>query len=142
MDGLEDGSAQMDGYQTNAGLNCAEGQAKQKKDAVSGVLSQRRKRYEDHLRCGLVLRGHPVANRHSGILATCLLLLLEVLIVGHLLLLLIGHVARVHARARHTALGRVVSHILGSLRWDIRGLNAILGGSRVGGIQAGLESRN
>lgn len=70
------------------------------------------------LRGGLVLRGHTAAHGHARILATRLLLLLEVLVVGHLLLLLVGHVAGVHAGTRHVALGRVdvaVSHILGGL---------------------------
>lgn len=89
-----------------------------------------------------MLGRHAVANRHAGVLATCLLLLLEVLIVGHLLLLLIGHIARVHARARHVGLGRihiVVSDVLGSLGGDVGSVNAILARGRVGRIQASLD---
>lgn len=47
----------------------------------------------DQLRSALMLRWHP---RHAGILPSGLLLLLQILVVGHLLLF-IGHVARVHA---------------------------------------------
>lgn len=87
-----------------------------------------------------MLRGHAASNGH-GILATSLLLLLlEVLVVSHLLLLLIGHVARVHARA-HVTLGGVdivVSHVLGSLRGDIGGVDTILASCGVGGVQTGL----
>lgn len=88
-----------------------------------------------------MLRGHAVADRHTGILATGLLLLLEVLIVGHLLLLLVGHVARVHARTRHVGLGRidVVANILGGLGRDIGSINTILVGGRVRCVQACLE---
>lgn len=94
------------------------------------------------LRGGLVLRGHAVAHGHARILATSLLLLLEVLIVGHLLLLLVGHVARVHAWTGHVTLRRVVSHVLGGLWCDIGSLDAILAGSGIGRIQAGLHTES
>lgn len=94
------------------------------------------------LRGGLVLRWHSVAHGHTGILATGLLLLLEVLIVGHLLLLLVGHIAGVHAGTGHVALGRVdiaVSDILGGFGGHIAGIDAILVGSGVGSIQTSLD---
>lgn len=88
-----------------------------------------------------MLRGHAVAHGHTGILATGLLLLLEVLIIGHLLLLLVGHVAGVHARTRHVGLRRIdiVADILGSLGWDIGSINTILVGGRVRCVQACLD---
>lgn len=90
---------------------------------------------------GLVLRGHAVADGHTGILATGLLLLLEVLIVRHLLLLLVGHVAGVHARTRHIGLRRidVVADILGGLGRNIGSINTVLVGGRVRCVQACLE---
>jgi hypothetical protein len=90
------------------------------------------------LSSGLVGR-HATADGH-GVLATLLLLLLQVLVVGHLLLLLVGHVTRVQAGA-HIPLGRVdivMSHILGSLGGDIGGVNTVLAGGGVRGIQTGL----
>lgn len=96
-----------------------------------------------HLRRGLVLRGHTVAHWHTGILATCLLLLLEVLVVGHLLLLLIGHVARVHAGTGHVGLRRIdiVADILGGLGRDIGSIDAILVGGGIRCVQAGLYGK-
>jgi hypothetical protein len=91
-----------------------------------------------------VLRWHSVAHGHTGILATGLLLLLEVLIVGHLLLLLVGHIAGVHAGTGHVALGRVdiaVSDILGGFGGHIAGIDSILVGSGVGSIQTSLDNR-
>lgn len=95
-------------------------------------------RSDHNLSGGLVLGWHATADRH-GVLAALLLLLLKVLVVGHLLLLLIGHVAGVHARA-HVALRRVyvVSHVLGSLGSDIGRVDAILIGGGIGSIQTGL----
>lgn len=89
-----------------------------------------------------MLRGHAAVDRHAGVLAACLLLLLEVLVVSHLLLLLIRHVAGVHARATHVGLWRidaVVGDVLGSLGGDIGGVDTILAGGRVWRIQAGLR---
>lgn len=96
-------------------------------------------RSDHNLSGGLVLGWHATADRH-GVLAALLLLLLKVLVVGHLLLLLIGHVARVHARA-HVTLRRVdaVSHVLGSLGRDIGRVNTVLIGGGVGSIQTGLN---
>lgn len=119
----------MDGYQMNAGCR--------------GERERERKRREEAahetnpLSSGLVLGRHAVAHGHAGILAT-LLLLLEVLIVGHLLLLLIGHVARVHTGRPGHALRRVVTDILGSLGRDLGALDAVLIRGGVGRIQAGL----
>lgn len=98
------------------------------------------------LRSGLVLGGHPVANRHSRVLPTSLLLLLlEILVVGHLLLLFVCHIAGVHTRgSRDTRLLGIdvaVAHIFGSLSRNIGGINAILVGSRVGSVEAGLGFR-
>lgn len=89
---------------------------------------------------GLLVRGHATADGHGVLATSLLLLLLQVLVVGHLLLLLVGHVARVHTGA-HIPLGRVdvvVCHILGSLGGDIGGVDAVLAGSGVRGIQTGL----
>lgn len=92
---------------------------------------------------GLMLRWHAVANWHTSILPTGLLLLLQVLVVRHLLLLLVGHVSRVHAgRTRHV--GRLsgdiaVVYILGSLCWDLGGIDTVLGRGRVGGVKASLS---
>lgn len=101
----------------------------------------RKHKERGYLRRWLVLRGHAVAHGHTGILATGLLLLLEVLIIGHLLLLLVGHVAGVHARTRHVGLRRIdiVADILGSLGWDIGSINTILVGGRVRCVQACLD---
>lgn len=88
-----------------------------------------------------MLRRHTATDRHTSVLTTSLLLLLEVLVVSHLLLLLIGHIARVHAGTTHVWLGRiniVVSNVLGSLGGNIGGVNTILAGGWVGGIQASL----
>lgn len=140
-EGRDKRSAWMDGYQMNARELGAQGKKTEEKTQYQEPCPQRRVNIGDTLRRGLVLRGHAVADRHTRILATCLLLLLEVLIVGHLLLLLIGHVARVHARTRHIGLGciDVVADILGGLGRDIGSINTILVGSRVGRVQAGLE---
>lgn len=122
----------------------AQGKKTEGKTQYLGPRPQRRvktKGIEFNLRRGLVLRGHAVAHGHTGILATCLLLLLEVLIVGHLLLLLVGHVAGMHARTRHVGLRRIdiVADILGGLGRDIGSIDAILVGGRVRCVQAGLE---
>lgn len=88
-----------------------------------------------------MLRGHTVAHGHAGVLTTGLLLLLEVLVVGHLLLLLVGHIARVHSGATHVGLRSVdivVRHVLGGLGGNIGSVDAILAGCRVGGVQASL----
>lgn len=119
------------------------GERKQKQEQYLGTRPQRRKRRRrSFLRRGLVLRGHTVAHGHARVLATCLLLLLEVLIVGHLLLLLVGHVAWVQAWTRHVALGRVVSHVLGGLRRDVGSVDAILAGRRVGSVQTSLGEQS
>lgn len=92
-----------------------------------------------------MLRRHAAADRHASILTTGLLLLLEVLVVGHLLLLLIGHVARVHAgRTRHVGLlstDVAVVYILRGLSWDVGGIDTILGRGRVGSVEASLQER-
>lgn len=89
-----------------------------------------------------MLRRHAVAHGHTGILPTSLLLLLQVLVVGHLLLLLVGHVAWVHSsRTRHGRLLSVdgaVVYVLGSFGRDIWSIDAILGRGRVGRIETGL----
>ena len=94
------------------------------------------------LRSGLMLRGHPVAYRHAGILPAGLLLLLQVLIVGHLLLLLVGHIARVHAgRPGHIGLLGIdiaMAHILGGFGGDVGSINPILVGGGIGGIETSL----
>lgn len=84
---------------------------------------------------GLVLRRHAVTHRHTSVLPTGLLLLLEVLVVGHLLLLFVGHVSRVHGT--HVGLLSVdigVADILRSLCGDVGGIDAILTRGRVRGI--------
>lgn len=90
-----------------------------------------------------MLRRHAVVDRNTSVLAAgLLLLLLEILIVGHLLLLLVRHVAGVHAGASHVGLRRiyiVVGDVLGSLRRDIGGIDAILASGRVRCIQASLR---
>lgn len=93
-----------------------------------------------------MLRSHPVApHRHTGVLPTSLLLLLEVLVVGHLLLLLVGHVAGMHSRGTgHVGLLSIDIagvDILGSLCWDFRRIDSILVGGGIGGVQASLEHR-
>ena len=89
-----------------------------------------------------MLGRHAVADRHTGILSTSLLLLLQVLVVGHLLLLFTGHVAWVHSsRTRHARLLSVdisMVYILRSLGRDLGGIDAILGRGRVGRIKASL----
>lgn len=94
-----------------------------------------------------MLRRHATTDRHAGVLPTGLLLLLEVvLVVGHLLLLFVGHVAGMHSgRTRDVGLlgrGGVdvgVADILRGLRWDLGGIDAILAGGRVGGVEASLD---
>lgn len=139
----DEGSVRMDGYQMNARELGAQGKKTEGKTQYLGPPSAaaRKHRERGYLRRGLVLRGHAVADGHTGILATGLLLLLEVLIIGHLLLLLVGHVAGVHARTRHVGLRRIdiVADILGSLGWDIGSIDTILVGSRVRCIQACLD---
>ena len=94
-----------------------------------------------------MLRRHAVAHWHTSVLPTGLLLLLEVvLVVGHLLLLFVGHVAGMHSgRTRDVGLlgrGSIyvgVVDILGGLRWDLGGIDAILAGGRVRGVEASLD---
>ena len=100
----------------------------------------------NHCLCsGLVLGRHPVAHGHAGILPSSLLLLLEVLVVCHLLLLLVGHVAGVHTRGtgdiRLLGVDIAVAHILGRLRRHLGRIDAILVGSGIRSIEAGLEQR-
>lgn len=90
-----------------------------------------------------MLRGHAVAHRHTGVLPARLLLLLQVLVVGHLLLLFVGHVARVNAcGTRHVGLlgaDVVVSHILGRLGGHLRGIDTVFIGGGIGSIETGLR---
>lgn len=93
-----------------------------------------------------MLRSHPVApHRHTGVLPTGLLLLLEILVVGHLLLLLVGHVARMHSRGTgHVGLLSIDIagvDILGSLCWDFRRIDTILVGGGIGGVETSLETQ-
>lgn len=136
----------MDGYQMNARL--APGKGREEDAAIwapSTAVRRKEEGKQSALCGGLVLRRHAVADGHAGVLTTgLLLLLLQVLVVGHLLLLLVGHVARVHAGAGHVGLRSVdivMGNVLGSLGRDVGGVDAILVGGRVGGIQAGLEEQ-
>ena len=90
-----------------------------------------------------MLRGHAVAYRHTGVLPARLLLLLQVLVVGHLLLLFVGHVARVNpCGTRHVRLlsaDIAVSDVLGRLGGHLRGIDAVLVGGRIGSVEASLE---
>ena len=103
------------------------------------------RRSKDHRLCsGLMLGRHPVAHRHSGVLPTSLLLLLKILVVGHLLLLFVGHVAWVHARRARDVLLLgidivVGGDILGCLCRHITGLDTVLIGGRIGCIETGLS---
>lgn len=117
----------------------AQGGNAEKEDTASGTLGL--ETLSDQvisLSGGLVLGWHATADGH-GVLATLLLLLLQVLVVGHLLLLLVGHVTGVQARA-HVGLGRVdiVSHVFGGLGRDIRRVNAVLVGSGIRSIETSL----
>lgn len=91
-----------------------------------------------------MLGGHAATDGHASILPTgLLLLLLKVLVVGHLLLLFVGHVAGVHpSRTRHVGLLSSIDigvvDILGGLSRDLGSIDSILVGGRIGGIQAGL----
>ena len=128
---------------------------KVEKQLISGLLSYSEqghmqainsKRSKNHLCGGLVLRRHSVAPHwHTGVLPTGLLLLLEILVVGHLLLLLVGHVAGMHSRGTgHVGLLSIDIagvDILGSLCWDFRRIDSILVGGGIGGVQASLEHR-
>ena len=128
---------------------------KVEKQLISGLLSYSEqghmqainsKRSKNHLCGGLVLRRHSVAPHwHTGVLPTGLLLLLEILVVGHLLLLLVGHVAGMHSRGTgHVGLLSIDVagvDILGSLCWDFRRIDSILVGGGIGGVQASLEHR-
>lgn len=95
-----------------------------------------------------MLRRHATTDRHAGVLPTSLLLLLEVvLVVGHLLLLFVRHVAGMHSgRTRDVGLlgrGSIdvgVVDVLGGLRWDLGGIDAILASGRVGGVEASLDN--
>lgn len=89
----------------------------------------------------MVLGWHATADRHGVLTTSLLLLLLEVLVVRHLLLLLVGHIARVNT-GTHIPLGRVdvvVSHIFGGLGGDIGSVDTILTGGWVGSVQACLS---
>jgi hypothetical protein len=95
----------------------------------------------ENLSSGLVLRRHATGDWHGILTTSLLLLLLEILVVCHLLLLLVGHVARMNA-GTHIPLGSVdivVSHVFGGLGGNIGGVDAILTGGWVGSIQAGLS---
>ena len=133
-------SAELDGYQMNARLKTEE------EAQYLGPRPQRRiSNSDERLSGGLVLGRHATSHRHTRVLSASLLLLLEVLVVGHLLLLL-SHVARVHLRgATHVGLGRVdvgVRNILRGLGGDIRSIDAILVGGGVRSVQAGLWTRS
>lgn len=98
------------------------------------------------LRRGLMLRRHPAAHRHPRVLPARLLLLLQVLVVGgHLLLLLVGHVSRVHAArtwTRHALLLRVdvvVADVLGRLGGHVGRVDAVLVARGLGRIEACLR---
>ena len=94
--------------------------------------------------CWLVLGGHATTHGHAGILPTgLLLLLLKVLVIGHLLLLFVGHVAGVHpGGTRHirllSSIDIGVVYILGGLRWDLGSVDTILVGGGIGGVEASL----
>lgn len=91
---------------------------------------------------------HPVAHWHPRVLSASLLLLLlllllEVLVISYLLLLFACHVCRVHIRPRHVwLLGIDVAlvDIIWRLSWDIRGVDTILVGTRIGSVKARLVS--
>lgn len=96
------------------------------------------------LRRRLMLRRHPAPHGHPRVLsASLLLLLLQILVVGHLLLLLVGQVAWVHATGtRHPWLRRVgiaMADILGRLRGHIRRIDAVLVTGGFGRIETGLQ---
>lgn len=100
------------------------------------------KTHSHRLRRGLVLGGHPVTHRHARILSSCLLLLLKALVVGHLLLLFVRHVAGVHTggtgNIRLLGVDIAVANILWRLSRHLGRINAILVGSGVRCIQTGL----
>ena len=83
-----------------------------------------------------MLGRHAIAHGHAGVLPAGLLLLLQVLVVGHLLLLFAGHVARVHGRALAAHAGLL--SLLRALGRDLGGVNAILAGRGFGRVEAGL----
>jgi hypothetical protein len=87
------------------------------------------------------MSGHTAWHGHSWVLTTCLLLL-EVLVVGHLLLLLGGHVVRVHSTSsRHSGLlswDSMLGGVFGGVG-DISSINTILVAGWFGSIQTGLE---
>lgn len=90
-----------------------------------------------------MLGRHPAPHRHPGVLPARLLLLLQVLVVGgHLLLLLVGHVARVHAAwSGHARLLRVdvaVADVFGGLGGHIGRVNAVLIARGLGCIETCL----
>lgn len=87
-----------------------------------------------------MLVGHAVAHGH-GILAASLVLL-EVLVVGHLLLLLVGHVAGVHAgtHVRLPGWHVVLGDVLGSLGRRVGSVDPVLVGGRVRRVQASLHA--
>lgn len=133
----------MDGYQMNARL--AQGKGREEDAAIwdPPTAARRKGKGKQSALCGgLVLRRHAVADGHAGVLTTrLLLLLLQILVVGHLLLLLVGHVARVHAGAGHVGLRSVdivMGNVLGGLGRDVGGVDAILVGGWVGSVQASL----
>lgn len=104
------------------------------------------KTHSHRLRRGLVLRWHPVTHRHARILSSCLLLLLKALVVGHLLLLFVRHVAGVHTGGtgdiRLLRVDIAVADILWRLSRHLGRINAILIGSGIRCIQAGLYMGN
>lgn len=94
-----------------------------------------------------MLRGHAVAHWHTGILPTgLLLLLLDVLVISHLLLLFVGHVAGVHSGGTGhvgllSSIDVAVADILGGLRRDLGGVDTILAGGWIGSVEASLVGR-
>ena len=94
-----------------------------------------------------MLRGHAAAHWHTGILPTgLLLLLLDVLVISHLLLLFVGHVAGVHSGGTGhvgllSSIDIAVTDILGGLSRDLGGVDPILVGGGIRSIEASLVVR-
>lgn len=87
---------------------------------------------------------HLASDGHPRVLSTGLLLLSQILVVGHLLLLLVGHIARMHAPwPRDVCLRRihvVVVHVLGGLGGHVgRRVDSILVARGLRGIEACLS---
>lgn len=86
---------------------------------------------------------HLASDGHPRVLSTGLLLLSQILVVGHLLLLLIGHIAWMHAPwsrdVRLRSIHIVVVHILGGIGGHVGGINSILVARGLGGIEACLS---